>query len=215
MPAHLPVQLAHAIHLTAATDCKISHVEGLRSISRVFPSHRQEILNGNGKLIQCIVAEIGTNEIGIEAVESGTDRSVRSKDIPGPRDIHGKIKWLLVILHVRPGSFERGERCVAFIKMTYFRPQSQCSQQAPAANSKNDLLFQPHLCVAAVKLTGYPPVSRCIGKIVGIEQRTAFLFQQRLPNSGARSSNPEIESVTVTILHLDAAAAGWATGPDH
>jgi hypothetical protein len=31
----------------------------------------------------------------MEAVKSGADRGMRSEQIPGPRDIHGKIEWFL------------------------------------------------------------------------------------------------------------------------
>ena len=39
LPAHLAVQLAHAIYLTAAVDRKIGHVERFRGIFLVLPSH--------------------------------------------------------------------------------------------------------------------------------------------------------------------------------
>ena len=58
LPAHFAVQFAHAIHAAAALQSKIGHVEGFRSVSRVLPSHRKQILNRNAQFVQCIVAEI-------------------------------------------------------------------------------------------------------------------------------------------------------------
>jgi hypothetical protein len=82
-----------------------------------------------------------------------------------------KIEWLLVILHIGVRSLERGERRVSFVEMTDFRLQVLSARsKSPSADSKNDLLLQPHLRVAAIEFTGYAPVSRGIGKIVGIEQ---------------------------------------------
>ena len=124
MPAHLSVQFADAIHPPAATDRKIGHVEGFRTVSRVLSSHREQILNRNGEFIMRKMAEILTYEIGIEAIKSGTDRGMRSKDISSSRDAQGEIEWLLVILHVGAGPFERSKRRVSFIEMTYLRLQS-------------------------------------------------------------------------------------------
>ena len=73
------MKLAYAIDLTAATDCKISHVEGLRSVFRILPSHREQILNRDGEFIHCIVAQIRANELGIEAVKAGTDGGMRGE----------------------------------------------------------------------------------------------------------------------------------------
>ena len=124
MPAHLSVQFADAIHPPAAMDRKIGHVEGFRTVSYVLSSHREQILNRNGEFILRKMAEILTYEIGIEAIKSGTDRGMRSKDISSSRDAQGEIEWLLVILHVGAGPFERSKRRVSFIEMTYLRLQS-------------------------------------------------------------------------------------------
>ena len=56
LPAYFPVELAHAIHLPAATHCKMCHVEVFRSISRILSSHREQIIHGNGEFIHCVVA---------------------------------------------------------------------------------------------------------------------------------------------------------------
>ena len=90
MPAHLPVQLAHAVDLAAAPDGKTRHIEGFRSISRVLPSHREQILQRDGEFILRIMAEIFADEFGIEAVESGGNRGMRREDISRPRDIQGQ-----------------------------------------------------------------------------------------------------------------------------
>jgi hypothetical protein len=96
------------------------------------------------------VAQIRANEPGIESVEAGTHGGMRGEYIPGSRDIHGKIEWLLVILHVGPGSFKHGECCVTFVQVTDLRRETQSSQQTPSANAEDDLLLQAHLCVATI-----------------------------------------------------------------
>src|ERR1035437_2395209 len=59
---------------------------------------------------------------------------------------------------------------MAFIQVAYFGLQTEGSQQTPSANTKNDLLLQPHLRIAAVQLTGDSAMRCRIRKIVGVEE---------------------------------------------
>src|ERR1035441_541436 len=152
--AHFSMELAHSIDLTAAANRKICHVEGLRIVFRILPSHGEQVIHRYCKLIHCVVAQIRANEFGIEAVEACTDGGVRGEYITGPRDSDGKIEWLLVFLHVGACSFKRGKRCMAFVEMANIRLQSNCPQQTPTSDAEDNLLLQAHLCVAAIELTG-------------------------------------------------------------
>ena len=64
MPAHLPVELAYAIDLAAATDRKLGHIEGFRSISRVLPSHREQVLKRDREFVLRIMTEIFAKSLG-------------------------------------------------------------------------------------------------------------------------------------------------------
>ena len=54
--AHLAVQFAYAVDLTAATYSKIGHVKGFRGIPGILPSHGEQIVHGNAKFILRVVA---------------------------------------------------------------------------------------------------------------------------------------------------------------
>ena len=56
VPAHLPVKFADAIDLPAATDSEVGHVEVRRRVAVALPSHRQQVVHGDGQLIFCVVA---------------------------------------------------------------------------------------------------------------------------------------------------------------
>ncbi len=71
MPAHPPMQLAHAVDLAAAPDGELRHIEGFRSISRILPAQREQILKRDGEFILCIMAEILFGQVW--------DRSGRSR----------------------------------------------------------------------------------------------------------------------------------------
>ena len=70
------------------------------------------------------MTEIFANELRIEAIKSGGDRGMRSKDISGPRDIQGKIKRFFMILHVAARPFEHGKRCMTLVEMADLRLQT-------------------------------------------------------------------------------------------
>ena len=117
-----------------------------------------------------IMAEVLANEFGIEAVETGGNCGMRRKDISCPRNVHGQVKRLFMVLHIAACPFEDRERRMTFIEMANLRLQTYGPQQSPAADTKHDLLFQPHLRVAAIEFAGNPAMSGSIREIVGVEQ---------------------------------------------
>ena len=139
LSAHFPMELAHSIDLPASTDREISHVEGFGTVFRILPSHGEQVIHRDCKLIDCVVAQIRTNKPGIESVETGTHSGMRSEYIPGARDIHGKIEWLFMILHEGARPFENRKRSVALVKVTYPRLATiairQCRGRSPASDA--------------------------------------------------------------------------------
>ena len=123
----------------------------------------------------------------MKVIKSGADRSVRSEQIPGSCNVQGDIERLLVVLHVRAGALKRGKRRMALIEMTYLGPQAYRSEQTPATDPKNDLLFEAHLCVATIKFARYAAVSRRVRKVVGVEQ-----VQLCSPNGNLPTTKPNL-----------------------
>ena len=126
---------------------------------------------------------------GSKRSKSGSNGRVRREDISSPCDIQGKIKWFFMILHVAARPFEHGKRGMSFIEMAYLGLQTERSQQPPAADTKNDLLLQPHLGVAAIKLTGDAAMRCGIREIVGVEQ-----IELRSPNRHFPAAKPDLRS---------------------
>ena len=65
-------------------------LKGSEASPGVLPSQREQVLKRDGEFILRIMTEIFADELGIEAVESGGDRSMRRKEISSPRDIQGQ-----------------------------------------------------------------------------------------------------------------------------
>src|SRR5271155_760115 len=72
---------------------------------------------------------------------------------------HGSIQFLLS---------QHGERRMTFIEVADLRIQPNLAQQAPAANTQNDFLLQPHLCIATIELAGDTAMRGAIGEVVRI-----------------------------------------------
>ena len=62
MPAHLPVQAAHAIHRPAPADCQIRHVEAFRRVVRILAAQGQQIVERYAELLFGISTEVLLDE---------------------------------------------------------------------------------------------------------------------------------------------------------
>ena len=111
-----------------------------------------------------------SQELRIETVESRGDGGVGGEQISRAGHGHGQFERHLVILHVAAGSFENGERSVAFVQVAHLRLEAESPQQAPAADTQDDLLLQPHFCIAAVEFAGDAALGGGIGEIVGVQK---------------------------------------------
>ena len=81
LPAHLPVQSAHAIHRPTAANRQIRHIEWLRRVVWVLASEGQEIVNRNAELLLRVCAEILLDEVRRETVKAGRHRRVRGEEV--------------------------------------------------------------------------------------------------------------------------------------
>ena len=89
--------------------------------------------------------QILTNQIGREPVETGIDGRMRRKYIAGTGDREGVCERKSGVLHIAAGPFEHGERRMPFVEVAHLRLNAERAQQAPAGDTKNQLLFQAQL----------------------------------------------------------------------
>src|SRR5271170_1362373 len=141
LPAYFSVKFANAADLTAAAKSEVGHVERLRHIARILPAEAEQSFHRNCEFVLRIMSEIFPTEFRVEAVEAGRHCRMGRKHISCPGNGQRKFEGNVVILHITSGAFEHGECRMTFIKVADLRMQPNLAQQAPAANTQNDLLL--------------------------------------------------------------------------
>jgi hypothetical protein len=139
----LAVQFTDTVDSAAAPDCQISHIERLGRILAISPTKCEKFLERDRQVFFCILPQVTLNQAGSEAVKPRFYGSVRCKKVAGATDGERDIERLIIVFHVATGSFQHCERSVTFIKMANFGVDSECAQEAPASNTKDQLLFHP------------------------------------------------------------------------
>ena len=157
VPAHLPVQAADAVDRAAPADGQVGHIETLRRVVRVLAAHRQQIVDGDAKLVLGVLAEVVLDESGSEAVEARGDRGVGGEEVPRSRGGQCDLERLPGFVHEGPGSFQDGERRMPFIQVADLRLDAERVEQSPSADPQHDLLLETQLRPAPVELAGDAP----------------------------------------------------------
>ena len=164
------MQVADAIHRSAATDGQIGHIKSLRRIVCVLAAQGQQVVDGNAKLFLCVPPQVLLDESRSEAVKAGGHRRVGREKIPRSRDGQSNFKGLSGLLHETAGAFQHGKGRVPFIQMTDFRLDAQRNKQSPAADPEQQLLLQSQLRTTAVQLARNPTMRGEVCGVVAVQQ---------------------------------------------
>ena len=145
VPAHLPVQAAHAIHRPAPADGQIGHVESLRRVVRVLAAKGQQIVECNAELLLGIPTEVLLDEGRSETVKAGGHRRVGGEEVPRSRDGQRDFEGLPGLFHEVAGAFQHGEGRMPFIQVTDLRLDAERAEQPPSADPEQQFLLEAQL----------------------------------------------------------------------
>ena len=89
--------------------------------------------------------------------------------------------------------FQHQESGVAFVHVPDFRGETQCPQNAHAANAQHQLLPNPHFIVTRVKPSGEFAVPRVVFGHIGVHQKEVDTADAHLPHLGVHLRIPNFD----------------------
>ena len=96
----------------------------------------------DSQLLFRVLVEILGQELGIKAVESRGDRGVGGEQISRAGYGHRKLEGHFVVFHITAGTFQNGERSMAFVQVAHLRLQAESPQQTPTTDAQYDFLLE-------------------------------------------------------------------------
>src|SRR5664280_1910302 len=177
------MQATHAIHLPAAPDRQIGHVESLRRVVRILAAKSQQIVKGNAEPLVGIPPKVLLDEGRSESVKTGGHCRVRGEEVARSRGGQCDFEGLLCLFHEVSGTFQDGERRVPFIQVTDFRLESEGAEQPPSADSEKQFLLEAQLRPAAIQFAGNASMSGKVRRILAIQQVKLYPADLDLPGA--------------------------------
>ena len=114
---------------------------------------REKLVDRNRQFLLGILAEVSLDQAGSKAVKARLHGSMGRKKVAGTGDGKRDVERLAMVFHVGTRPFQHRECGVTFIEMADLGLQSQGSQEPPASNTEDQLLFQTQLRATAVQFS--------------------------------------------------------------
>ena len=144
-----------------------------------------------------IPPEVLLDEGGSETVKAGGHRRVGGEEIARSCNRQRHFEGLPCLFHEVAGTFQDGERRVAFIQVTDLRLHPERAEQPPSADPEQQFLLEAQLRPAAIQLAGNPSMSGKVRRVIAVQQVKLHPAHLNLPGaqpdrvSGQRDLQPQ------------------------
>jgi len=131
VPAHLPMQAAHAMDRPSPANRQIRHIEMLRGVVRIFAAKSQQVMERDAESLG-VSTEVLLDEGGRETVKAGRNRGMGSQEIADASRGQCRFEGLPRLFHEASGAFHHGEGRMPLIQVTDRWMDSERAEQPPS-----------------------------------------------------------------------------------
>ena len=205
VPAHLPVQAAHAIDRPAPAKGQIGHVEAFGRVVRVLAAEGQQTLDRDPELLLCVTTEVLLDEGGRETVEARGHGRVGREEVPGSRDGQGDFERLPALRHEGPSALENREARMPFVQMADLRVESQRGEAAASRRSRAAAPAETKLGATAIELAGDSSMPGEVRGVIAVQEIELRSSDPHLPGTQpdriARQGHFQPQPFAVRLTH--------------